>query len=216
MKFKSKIKNLIPAMPGYNKKNSANLKTQTGARYAKEYLKTLANSHECLYTNGSSCRYNNHRCVELSSPPNYLRQVQRTKQREAANILTFLSTSVMGYVDEFGTTPTTWEELSEISTVMTPSGPVTSASGKLSCGITIQSGDYTIHRTNGDPNFIKCSPITSDTFIFEAVPTSQNQGAAAFNVISCVDSKLGVSDLKLGSKDASSAVDKTNLISICQ
>ena len=148
--------------------------------------------------------------------PSYFRQLQKTKQGEAANILTFLSTSVMGYVDEFGTTPTTWEELSEISTVMTPSGPVTSASGKLTCEITIQSGDYTIHRTNGDPNFIKCSPITSDTFIFEAVPTSQNQGAAAFNVISCVDSKLGVSDLKLGSKDASSAVDKTNLISICQ
>jgi type IV pilus assembly protein PilA len=122
----------------------------------------------------------------------------------------------MGYVDEFGTTPETWEELSEISTVMTPSGPVTSSSGKLTCEITIQSGDYTIHRTNGDPNFIKCSPITSNTFIFAAVPTSQNQGAAAFNVISCVDSKLGVSDLKLGSKDASGAVDKTNLISICQ
>ena len=150
------------------------------------------------------------------SVPSYFRQVQKTKQGEAANILTFLSTSVMGYVDEFGTTPTTWEELSEISTVMTPSGPVTSASGKLTCEITIQSGDYTIHRTNGDPNFIKCSPITSNTFIFEAVPTSQNQGAAAFNVISCVDSKLGVSDLKLGSKDASGAVDKTNLISICQ
>ena len=150
------------------------------------------------------------------SLPSYFRQLQKTKQGEAANILTFLSTSVMGYVDEFGTTPTTWEELSEISTVMTPSGPVTSSSGKLTCGITIQSGDYTIHRTNGDPNFIKCSPITSDTFIFEAVPTSQNQGAAGFNVISCVDSKLGVSDLKLGSKDTSGAVDKTNLISICQ
>jgi type IV pilus assembly protein PilA len=150
------------------------------------------------------------------SLPSYFRQLQKTKQGEAANILTFLSTSVMGYVDEFGTTPETWEELSEISTVMTPSGPVTNSSGKLTCGITIQSGDYTIHRTNGDPNFIKCSPITSDTFIFEAVPTSQNQGAAAFNVISCVDSKLGVSDLKLGSKDASGAVDKNNLISICQ
>lgn len=148
--------------------------------------------------------------------PGYFRQLQKTKQGEAANILTFLSTSVMGYVDEFGTTPTTWEELSEISTVMTPSGPVTSTSGKLTCGITIQSGDYTIHRTNGATDFTKCSPITSDTFIFEAVPTSQNQGAAAFNVISCVDSKLGVSDLKLGSKDASGAVDKTNLISICQ
>ena len=148
--------------------------------------------------------------------PSYFRQLQKTKQGEAANILTFLSTSVMGYVDEFGTTPTTWEELSEISTVMTPSGPVTSASGKLSCEITIQSGDYTIHRTNGGPDFTKCSPITSDTFIFEAVPTSQNQGAAAFNVISCVDSKLGVSDLKLGKKDASGAVDKTNLIGICQ
>ena len=148
--------------------------------------------------------------------PNYFRQIQRTKQRETANILTFLSTSVMGYVDEFGTTPTTWEELSEISTVMTPSGPVTSTSGKLTCEITIQSGDYTIHRTSGDPNFTKCSAITSDTFIFEAVPTSQNQGAAAFNVISCVDSKLGVSDLKLGSRDASGAVDKSNLISICQ
>ena len=150
------------------------------------------------------------------SLPSYFRQLQKTKQGEAANILTFLSTSVMGYVDEFGTTPTTWEELSEISTLMTPSGPVTNSSGKLTCEITIQSGDYTIHRTNGDPDFIKCSPITSDTFIFAAVPTSQNQGAAAFNVISCVDSKLGVSDLKLGSKDASGAVDKTNLISICQ
>jgi len=82
--------------------------------------------------------------------PSYFRQLQKTKQGEAANILTFFSTSVMGYVDEFGTTPTTWEELSEISTVMTPSGPVTSASGELSCEITIQSGDYTIHRTNGD------------------------------------------------------------------
>ena len=150
------------------------------------------------------------------SLPSYFRQVQKTKQGEAANILTFLSTSVMGYVDEFGTTPTTWEELSEISTVMTPSGPVTSASGKLSCEITIQSGNYTIYRTNGKTTFTKCSAITSDTFIFEAVPTSTNQTAASFNAISCVDSELGISDLKLGNKDASGAVDKTHLIKACQ
>ena len=57
------------------------------------------------------------------SIPSFFRQFQKTKQAEAANILTFLSTSVMSYVDEFGITPTTWEELSEISTVMTPSLP---------------------------------------------------------------------------------------------
>ena len=148
--------------------------------------------------------------------PNFFRQLQKTKQAEAANILTFLSTSVMGYMDEFGRAPTTWEELSEISTVMTPSGPVTSASGKLSCEITIQSGNYTIYRTNGKTTFTKCSAITSDIFIFEAVPTSTNQTAASFNAISCVDSELGISDLKLGNKNASGAVDKTHLIKACQ
>lgn len=148
--------------------------------------------------------------------PSFFRQLQKTKQSEVANILTFLSTSVMGYMDEFGRAPTTWEELNEISTVMTPSGPVTSASGKLSCEITIQSGNYTIYRTNGKTTFTKCSAITSDTFIFEAVPTSTNQTAASFNAISCVDSELGISDLKLGNKDSSSAVDKTHLINACQ
>ena len=148
--------------------------------------------------------------------PSFFRQLQKTKQAEAANILTFLSTSVMGYMDEFGRAPTTWEELSEISTVMTPSGPVTSTSGKLSCEITIQSGNYTIYRTNGKTTFTKCSAITSDIFIFEAVPTSTNQTAASFNAISCVDSELGISDLKLGNKDASGAVDKTHLIKACQ
>ena len=149
------------------------------------------------------------------SIPSFFRQFQKTKQAEAANILTFLSTSVMSYVDEFGITPTTWEELSEISTVMTPSGPVTNASGKLTCGITIQSGNYTVHRTNGKTNFTKCSDITSDTFIFEAVPTSTNKAAASFNAISCVNSELGISDLKLGNKDNPGAVDKTHLINAC-
>ena len=57
--------------------------------------------------------------------PNYLHQVNRTRQNEAASTIAQIQTNIAAYTDEFGVLPASWAELNDASAVMTESGPAT-------------------------------------------------------------------------------------------
>lgn len=137
--------------------------------------------------------------------PNYFNQVQRTRQSEAAAALAQLQTTLVAYVDENITTDSgcdtdssspTWQDLNEISAVMTASGPANTCTS-LTAAISMPNGRYTLNRT-GD---------TTDSDYYEF--TATDSSAVNFNVMACVDLSNGASDLEKG--NASAAVQTTDL-----
>jgi len=136
--------------------------------------------------------------------PNYFNQVQRTRQSEAAAALAQLQTTLVAYVDENITTDSgcttssspTWQDLNEISAVMTASGPANTCTS-LTTAISMPNGRYTLNRT-GD---------TTDSDYYEF--TATDSSAVNFNVMACVDLSNGASDLEKG--NASAAVQTTDL-----
>ena len=132
----------------------------------------------------------------IATPP-LLNNLYRARQSEAASLLSQLAVSAATYKDEFGEAPTTWEHLSEISSVMTSNGPADGSDGELipSDTITSANGDFTINRSSG----------TGDYFVFTATPTASGTNAAKYNVVSCIDLSNGASDIELGARNGLSA-----------
>ena len=54
--------------------------------------------------------------------PNYINQLNRTRQSEAAAAITQLQNSIISYADENGEYPDTWANRNEVAAIMTPSG----------------------------------------------------------------------------------------------
>ncbi len=130
--------------------------------------------------------------------PNYFRQVQRTRQSEAASTLSQLSTIVAAYEDEFSSPPTTWEDLSDITAIMTDTGPVAAGDGDLTAAITLPGGHYQVSRN---------APTTGSYYIFKASPLPVQASTQDYNVMACVDLATGASDVKVGTRDDSADAD---------
>ena len=127
--------------------------------------------------------------------PIYTRQITKTKQSEAAGILTNLQTSIASYVDEYSDNPTKWGELAKIAVVMTNDGPVQdSDSAGLSTLKTMQNEAYNMS--------INVDSLNDDHYILTATPTDSND----YNVKACIDVSNGASDLKMGMRDADKEV----------
>ena len=127
------------------------------------------------------------------SLPIFSNQVAKTRQGEAEALLVQLQISTMAYIDEFMIPPTHWGDLSRISTILTESGPIEASTANskggdaLSTEITIPSGKYTIKATPGN------------NFLFEAVSQLEShKGENRFNVIACINTENGASDLTKG------------------
>lgn len=57
--------------------------------------------------------------------PNYLNQVNRTRQNETASVISQIQTTIAAYADEFGVLPTSWADLNNTNAIMTENGPAT-------------------------------------------------------------------------------------------
>ena len=125
--------------------------------------------------------------TSIATPP-LIENLHRARQSEASSLLSQLAVSAATYKDEFGEAPTTWEDLSEISAVMTANGPATS--GDLTSNISTPNRDFTINRSSS----------TGDYFEFTATPTGAGT-AAKYNVVSCIDLSNGASDIRLGGRN---------------
>lgn len=127
--------------------------------------------------------------------PNYFRQVQRTKQNEAAATLAQIQNTVATYIDEYNLIPTGWIDLNNIAAIMTTSGPAELESFK---SISLPGGNYNVSRTDNGGE--------SGYFEFTATPVinnkdADNQELLKFNVMACIDLTTGASDIKHGKKD---------------
>ncbi len=148
--------------------------------------------------------------------PSYFRQVQRTRQNEAAATLAQLLSIVAAYEDEFGESPTTWQDLNDISAVMSDSGL---ASGSLlppspPTGIVLPGRKYFVKQINDSAD------LNTGYYMFEACPFADadadddcdtNQKTQPYNVMACVDLATGASDIKLGMKDADAQIEAPDL-----
>ena len=119
--------------------------------------------------------------------PNYLNQVNRSRQNEAASTIAQIQTTIASYADEFGVLPTSWAELNETSAVMTNDGPATVNNFEA---ITLAGGFYDVVISNTDNLF---------------TITATRDDEANLNIIACVNLTNGASDINQGTKAAAAS-----------
>ena len=119
--------------------------------------------------------------------PNYLNQVNRTRQREAASTISQIQTTIASYADEFGVLPESWAELNETSAVMTDNGPATSKNFQA---ITLAGGYYDVVINN-----------TNNLFTI----TASRDDEPNLNIVACVNLTNGASGINQGTKTAAAS-----------
>ena len=116
--------------------------------------------------------------------PNYLNQVNRTRQNEAASTISQIQTTIASYADEFDVLPTSWSELNDTSAVMTDNGPAFSDNFDQ---ITLAGGYYDVVISNNDNLF---------------TITATREDEPNLNVIACVNLTNGASGINQGTQNA--------------
>ena len=112
--------------------------------------------------------------------PNYLNQVNRSRQNEAAATVSQVKTTIATYSDEFGLLPTSWNDLNDINAVMTDNGPAMQSNfGE----ITLAGGFYKTY-------------ITQTGNLFKI--TATNSKAPNLNVMACLNLTNGASAINKG------------------
>lgn len=119
--------------------------------------------------------------------PNYLNQVNRSRQNEAASTIAQIQTTIASYADEFGVLPTSWAELNETSAVMTDDGPTTKETFQ---SITLAGGYYDVAISNTDNLF---------------TITATRDETPNLNIIACVNLTNGASGINKGTKSATAS-----------
>ena len=119
--------------------------------------------------------------------PNFLNQVNRTRQNEASSTISQIQTTIASYADEFGLLPTSWADLNDTSAVMTNDGP---ASRDDFQSITLAGGYYDIEISN-----------TNNLFIIKATRDDEPN----LNIIACVNLTNGASGINKGTNNAAAS-----------
>ncbi len=119
--------------------------------------------------------------------PNYVNQVNRSRQNEAASVISQIQTTVASYADEFGVLPESWAELNDTSAVMTDDGPATEDNFDP---ITLAGGYYDIAINNTDNLF---------------TITATRDEAPNLNIVACVNLTNGASGINQGTKTAAAS-----------
>lgn len=120
--------------------------------------------------------------------PNYFNSLNKAKQSEAATQISQIQSGIQAYNDEFLTPPSGWTELGQVTTVMTASGVAT---GTGFSTIQAQSGNYSIAITKNGATYT----ITATT----------SQAGVNWNILACVDTSTGASQLTRGNGAQSAA-----------
>ena len=112
--------------------------------------------------------------------PNYLNQVNRSRQNEAAATISQVQTTIATYSDEFGALPTSWSELNDINAVMTDTGPATMST----FGEIILAGGFYEVSINQTGNLFNI--------------TGTNSKAPNLNIMACINLTNGASAISKG------------------
>lgn len=124
--------------------------------------------------------------------PNYLNAIKASRQKDVASQISQIQSAIQGYREEFLSNPTGWSELARITPVATNNG---SASGTSFSAITsINGGHYTITVGIQDQDLLSITAMAN------------GQGSSgSWDIKSCLNTKRGLSDIKLGSATAGAA-----------
>ena len=119
--------------------------------------------------------------------PNYLNQVNRSRQNEAASTISQIQTTIASYADEFGVLPNSWSELNDTSAVMTDDGPATKDNFQA---IKLAGGYYNVS-------------IDSTDNLFTITATRDDE--PNLNIVACVNLTNGASDINKGTNAATAS-----------
>ena len=120
--------------------------------------------------------------------PNYLSQINRSRQKEAVSTIAQIQTTIASYADEFGVLPTSWAELNDSSAVMTDDGPATKDNFEEE--ITLAGGYYAVSIDNADNLF---------------TITATRDDVPNLNIIACVNLTNGASSINQGTQAAAAS-----------
>ena len=124
------------------------------------------------------------------SLPNYMNSIKATRQKDVANQISTIATSIGAYREEFLANPSSWDDLSRMSPVITNNG---GAKGNSFTPITSPNGGYyTIAISN-----------TGNLLSLNGTPVSS--GSTNWDIKSCLNTQTGISDLKLGNGTTAAA-----------
>lgn len=115
--------------------------------------------------------------------PNYMNSIKATRQKDVANQIANIQTSIEAYREEFLANPTSWDALSRMTPVSTNNG---SAKGNTFSPITSPNGGYYTITISSAGNLLSLNgtPVSS--------------WSAKWDIKACLNTQTGLSDIKLG------------------
>ena len=126
--------------------------------------------------------------------PNFINQMDRTRQREAVTTVTqAMDLVITTYDEEDNILPNGWNDFRR--DFMTDTGV---ASGATFSEITLPGANYTLSATGGG---------LEPRYVFTATPTESK--ASGFNVLGCINVRTGASNIQTG--DGTTAAATTDL-----
>ena len=124
--------------------------------------------------------------------PNYMKQVNRTRQNETASVISQIQTTIAAYADEFGVLPTSWADLNNTNAIMTDNGPATNANFSE---IKLAGGFYNVAVTNAANLFTITSTRDDEPYL---------------NVVACINLTNGASGINKGKGTEDTAATTPN------
>ena len=121
--------------------------------------------------------------------PNYLNQINRSRQNQAASTIAQIQTTIAAYSDEFGILPSSWADLNDTSAIMTDDGAATEDNFEE---VTLAGGYYDVRINN---------PNNDNLFIIEA----KRDDEPNLNIIACVNLTNGASSINQGTQAAAAS-----------
>ena len=137
--------------------------------------------------------------------PNYLNQLNRTRQNEASSAITQLQNAIVAFADENGVYPTSWKDLNEVAAIMTPSGATTQNDFKI---MTLASSGC---QEEGQNNCYTVEAIyekEDSLYTLSAMPVDRSR--SNYNIVACIDLISGSSDFKKGNHSGAAEITKLN------
>ena len=137
--------------------------------------------------------------------PNYLNQLNRTRQNEASSAITQLQNAIVAFADENGVYPTSWKDLNEVAAIMTPSGVTSQGDFKKmtlassGCEQKNQNKCYTVEAIHANQDSL---------YTLSALPVDTSR--KNYNVIACLDLISGSSDFKKGNHSGAAEIANLN------
>ena len=114
--------------------------------------------------------------------PSYVGQLCRSESAETEATIGSIQAIIAAFHDETGATPSTWDDLSSISAVMTNNGP---ASGALSSQITLPGNRYELS-------------IDGPTDSTYEILAERSEGCENRDIRACLNISTGASDQRRG------------------